>query len=197
MKYEYLKGSEKDFEGAPEWATIKGFLPGYEDSKDFLEGLFVGAKWQTESGSLSEISIPGLFIVASERRPITEPVVNQQLTTEWCGEGLPPVGSDVEVMMYRGCGSDVDLEWGIEKVLGHDGDVIIVASGERYGDYNGINKDFFRPIRSPEDVARDEAVNAMTNLARECDSETDHQFSTSLYCAIAAGKIPGIALSGK
>lgn len=41
MKYEYLKGSEKDFEGAPEWAMVAVKCDGF-DCIDFATSMKEG-----------------------------------------------------------------------------------------------------------------------------------------------------------
>lgn len=113
----------------------------------------------------------------------------------WSGDGLPPVGGIVEVMMYRGCGSDCYLEWGPEKVLGHDGDVIIVASGQRVGDYDGIKPHSYRPIRTEAERRRSEICDriygAMIKAERK-DNRSD--MAECIYDAIAKGEIPGVKL---
>lgn len=47
--WKYIKGSEKDFEGAPEWATCKCYCSFNEteinDDLAWCEGVFKGAKW--------------------------------------------------------------------------------------------------------------------------------------------------------
>jgi hypothetical protein len=110
----------------------------------------------------------------------------------WTGEGLPPVGSLVDVQMYRGCGGECDLEWRSEKVLGHDGDVIIVASGCRAGDYDGIKPHSYRPIRTEAERRREGAIAAMRQALGHASGLIE---ISNIYSAIAAGKIPGIRLT--
>lgn len=163
MKYEITKGSEKDFEGAPEWSTI---IYNYRNSdtirfcNGWKEGCkFSGAKeFLTRQYDVSTVDLIRYKIIA-ERRPITELV--------WDGEGLPPVGVECEHCP----GGTTQTEWEVVKVL---------AINERPG---GVFTDFwlqredgssyiignpyrFRPIRSPENVARDEGVKEIMETFR-------------------------------
>lgn len=93
MKYEYLKGSEKDFEGAPEWAhqVIKSTsMYGYA----FVDEFDYMCKYQSKEHSydVGNISNPALWKVIAKRQPITEP--------SWDGAGLPPVSYLNSVLNY-------------------------------------------------------------------------------------------------
>jgi len=141
MKWEILKGSEKDFEGAPD-----GILTIYQS--DFGRAFKHGT-----SRAL------GLFGLISERRPITEPVVNQQLTTEWSGEGLPPVGCVCEFQAALG-------NWAAIRITAHGEDSMLMKQvGKDNEQY--ISKDNnFRPIRSPKDVDSDKAFSELEELEK-------------------------------
>ncbi len=170
MKWEILKGSEKDFEGAPD-----GILTIYQS--DFGRAFKHGT-----SGAL------GLFGLIAERRPITEPVVNQQLTTEWSAGGLPPVGVECEIKYGRASNAEwipfrcVGVDCGV--AFGWAGNEAVVICKESYE---------FRPIRSPEDVAREKITLNMLQYMYSSD-ETDYAQVCKIYDAIAAGKIPGLKL---
>lgn len=192
MKWEILKGSEGDFSGAPKWATLvvesreHGRLS-WEESSFPING----KRYQwiddgiEEKYEVTDESIR--FNIIAERRPITEPDVNQQLTDEWSGEGLPPVGVRCE---HLGGGEN---EWMT---------VTVIAISERpdssFTDYwlrtdSGANFIIgnpyrFRPIRSPEDVARHNALYALESL------NIDSDITIKILDAISAGKIPGVKL---
>lgn len=55
--WRYIKGSQKDFEGAPEWATCKCYCSfdkaNVNDDVAWCEGVFKGAKWSTVSDAQS------------------------------------------------------------------------------------------------------------------------------------------------
>ncbi|QHJ82083.1 MAG: hypothetical protein [Caudoviricetes sp.] len=188
MKYEIIKGSEKDFEQAPEWAKVKTKTFLYEF---FLEHCGIGAKYinaeYPETVKITSTTAPNSDEeIIAERRPITEPV--------WDGEGLPPVGVECEHCP----GGTTQAEWEVVKVL---------AINERPG---GVFTDFwlqredgssyiignpyrFRPIRSPEDVARSNAIGEMERAYEELTGKPARE-AEEYYDLIAAGKIIGIKL---
>lgn len=92
MKWEILKGSEKDFDGAPEWATMLLLHIGGRFA--FSEAVSKGSRRTDlyDVGVDAEITSPAHFQIIAERRPITEPDVSQQVTNEWSGDRLPPAG---------------------------------------------------------------------------------------------------------
>lgn len=180
MKYEIIKGSEKDFDGAPESALVKIHYKGDEDDFVFAEKFELAAKFWYVDGSLG--SLNGYYnhgTVIAERRPITEPA--------WDGEGLPPVGVECE---FASCSIPDRWYQGIVRYLSEHTIVIehtVLANGkaESIAHPRTMN---FRPIRSPEDVARDEAVYDLEHHDSSCES---------IYDAIAEGKIRGVKLEGK
>ena len=181
MKYDYLKGSEKDFEGAPEWATMKCHCTIgdpceiRDENVAFSNGIVRGSRWVDTFGDGGEgvICSEEQWHAIAERRPITEPV--------WDGEGLPPVGS--KVMTKSG-----------EGVIDYVGvGVIVYTNNDGQWSVRCDSLDFsLSAIRSPEDVAREVALNAMSDASIELDS--DNPLIARIYSAIAEGKIPGVKL---
>lgn len=97
MTWEYLIGSEKDFEVAPEWSTQCVWTDKGGDS--FLYWLNPETKtiyspfWHMEPTCWNEEYGCRNYIKA-ERRQITTP--------SWDGSGLPPVGCECEALIpYR------------------------------------------------------------------------------------------------
>lgn len=187
MKWEILKGSEKDFDGAPKFATVK--LAHATGGTVFAEGAYFGAR-RTGFYGLTDMNIVALheYNVIAERRPITEPVANQQLTPEWSGDGLPPVGSVVEMNSEQ----YADYEWVRAKVVfEHNGEIIVVVNmpGEPVDQQMskhsaGFDGAKFRPIRSPEEVARDEAISEMLMVEGGMpDSYQPYEIVAALYDA--------------
>ena len=155
MKWEILKGSEKDFEGAPEWATIS-YKYGCSDLIRFCNGWNHGCKFSgmreemTRHYGITDLS---KYEVIAERLPIAEPVVNKQLTTEWSGEGLPPVGVECEMLWNK--------EW-VKCVIKAYGDEQFIFKADGHREWEGHIANFsFRPIRSPEDAARREVIDSL------------------------------------
>lgn len=246
MKYEITKGSEKDFEGAPEWVMqVESLIDSnalfYTEAINGSQTAKHLCQWSdefiTRQLAHSANSIGGGFTVIAQRRPITEPelkpiygdgihddsealqqridmgidvsniigeqgklfniskplqfgvvkdsVVNQQLTTEWDGEGLPPVGCHCEVK----AGKD---SWNLCKVVFSDdaAGVAFVYLGGDEGKYVGsvdcigavCAPSYFRYVRSPEDVARDEFIKELSGIVIE-GSSIGTKFAAALYDA--------------
>lgn len=177
MKYEITKGSEKDFEGAPEGCTKVLVCLGETH-------YVIGDK--TSEGITVESSDEDNYLIA-ERRPFTEPVVNQQLTTEWDGAGIAHLGQHVEYFWGEG------KEWRKAEVVAHYEEWPLlkdIEDGLMVAELNNT----MRPIRSPEDVARDEVI---ANICFAIGVRPNNIVVQQTYDAIAAGKTPGITLSGK
>lgn len=177
MKYEITKGSEKDFDGAPEWATL--LLKGRFAAKAWASSYSNGAKALTP-GTTDKYIIDAIedCTIIAERRPITEPV--------WDGEGLPPVGVECE-FDWSGEGFNVGTVRYISK------QTVIIECAQVENSY-GIEDLTFRPIRSPDEVARDEAIKAMREALGHAAGLIE---VSNIYRAIAAGKIPGVLLESK
>lgn len=181
MKYEIIKGSEKDFEGAPEWAALRTFTGGSYFFAEFHGAGAMVLDIARNDEFKSECDPTGVEIIA-ERRPITEPV--------WDGEGLPAVGSRIQYS----CIKFDENRPAIESGKWYGGTVIAYHDGAVWTSDNGIrhlSNTIFRPIRSPEDVARDEAIDSI-----QAKLLLRREVAIDFYDAIAAGKIPGIKLEG-
>lgn len=182
MKYEIIKGSEKDFEGAPEWAAhvvklnrdssvawVSGsdnkYQYKYDPDEQYghpIQGSFISWDWRD-----------GVEIIA-ERRPITEPALEieyvkyngvdsiNQKTTEpvWDGEGLmPSVGMKCLAKQCSQINADEFLVVAIQ-----DGAVFGFWTSTGAATGLDVNRWVFLPIRSPEDAARDEAIESMAEI---------------------------------
>lgn len=139
MKYEITKGAKEEFELAPEWATL--VVAGRHYSKAWISHYANGAR-ALAFGTKDEYVIDAIddCEVIAERRPITEPV--------WDGEGLPPVGVECEVKRA--------LDWMKCKILFISDHHVVLTSEEEICWQTQACQ--FRPIRSPEDVARDAGI---------------------------------------
>lgn len=180
MKYEYLKGSEKDFEGAPEWATLRTFTGG---SYFFAEFHGAGARVldiaQDDEFKTTILFDPRAVEIIAERRPITE--------SSWDGVGMPPVGCECE--MQDAVGEFIPV--GI--IANHDG----FAFGwnyDRHAVYFSDKRCEFRPRRSEADKKRDGAVNEIASILEYRKGCSEIPLSGWIYDAIAADKIPGVKL---
>lgn len=152
VNYEYLKGSKKDFEGSND-----GVMRIYRsDSGSFLYADIdtFDARWE----------------LIAERRPISEPV--------WSGEGLPPVGAKCEVQ------TSSNSPWFECEIVysGESGAAFISTKGNSIGCVDDSCTDFFRPIRSSEDVARDDFIKKLSGNVIEGFS-IGTKFAAALYDA--------------
>ncbi|MGH2622722.1 MAG: hypothetical protein ACRDE7_03570 [Sphingobacterium sp.] len=177
MKYEIIKGSEKDFDGAPEGALYVLSCIG--------ENYYSVDMVHTLCGL--DISDSDHEYIIADRRPITEP--------EWDGVGLPPVGCECEVKVggdnYNLCRivySDSNAGVAFIYLGGDDekycGIIDCVTAGAAYG--------YFRPIRSEADNKRDAAIESLMRIV--CGPSQASATVNKIYDAIAAGKIPGVKL---
>lgn len=222
MKYEIIKGSEKDFEGVPANVLTLYRFAGHID----LHGSLLPSIYTHISGKTETIA---------ERRPITEPelkpiygdgihddsdalqqridmgidikpILNNgvfltlkplqfKTITEpvWDGEGLPPVGVECEILWN---------EYWVKCVVKAYGEEQLIFKAEGSREWAGhINNYKFRPIRSPEDVARDGAIAEMRLVGYTLPAGIAFSISkeemAEIYDAIAAGKIKGVVLESK
>jgi hypothetical protein len=201
MNYEYLKGSGKDFEGAPDWAhqVIKSTsIYGYA----FVEEFDYMCKYQSKENpyDVGNISNPTLWEVIAVRKPITEP--------SWDGVGLPPVGCECEFTLgpYEPdefddlCGKLPELGTLVNvvshKVTGDGHNVAVI-----YWDEDGGGRaaclvgSCLKPICSEADKKRDAAIKALDDWFPEYTTDIPSLYhATAMYAAIAAGSIPGVKL---
>ena len=193
MKYEITKGNEKDFEGSPD-GCVKVFRG--TDCNVYVWG---NGEWENEKvkgcakGKGSAFKQYDWLSLIAERRPITELVVNRQLTTEWDGEYPIPAGVNVEVH-FDGDDSRVWTEFRVEYMRG---DVVVLYDYRSDGVESWPNARLsFRPIRSPEDVARSNAIGEMERAYEELTGNPARE-AEEYYDLIAAGKIKGVVLESK
>lgn len=108
--------------------------------------------------------------------------IGQGVTSEWDGEGLPPVGCECEVKRA--------IDWVKCKILFiSEAHVVLMADEECCWNTCACQ---FRPLRTEAEMARDIAVDAMQDYFPR--GGWDYDDICSLYDAISAGKIPGVKL---
>lgn len=170
MKWEITKGSEKDFEGAPEWATLLTYTGGVsffvEEHRASARLLHIDTRVESK---IEPNPMPNQFDdikIIAERRPITEPVV----TTKWNGEFPIAAGINVEVH-FSGDYSRLWTEFRVEYMRGD----VVVLYDYRSDSVVSYSNEYlsFRPIRSADDVARDEAALDLFLTINFNDTEAD------------------------
>lgn len=148
MNWEYLIGSEKDFEGAPDWCTQCVWTE--KDGDSFIYWLNPETKtiyspfWHMEPTCWNEEYGLRNYIKA-ERQAIT--------ALSWDGAGLPPVGCECEALIPHGAG----CLWRRVKVIcsGDEfkasGELIVVDLENTHLHWT----DEFRPLRSEHEIKVD------------------------------------------
>lgn len=112
-------------------------------------------------------------------------------STEWNGEGLPPLGCECEALMP--CSTGETWEWRKVKVVvsgiqGAENECLVYDIENTRPSW----VDEFRPIRSEADKKRDAAISAIDAaclLVRDASKTAE-----AIYDAIAAGDIQGVKI---
>lgn len=101
--WKYLKGSEKDFEGAPEWATLKtkSFNNYYFVERHENKARYKNTEWDYESRINNGVDTEFRTEIIAQREPITNVTVN--ISTP-CGEDdlNECIGSTESLIAERG-----------------------------------------------------------------------------------------------
>lgn len=142
---------------------------------------------------------------ADEEADLNE-CIGQDVAPEWSGEGLPPVGCEVEYItgiLGKPDADDNKPENGqIVRVVAHakyedtDNDVVVATWLNGNG---GMRASVFshrclQPIRSEADKKRDEAVTAMLSVFGSNAAIGTTAALRAIYGAIAVGKVRGVKL---
>lgn len=91
----------------------------------------------------------------------------------WNGQGLPPVGIDIEVMhgIYGWIGA---------RVVGYDGEATIIRTNDGYA---GVYPHEFRQIRTPEQIAAEEREKAIQQMVKDARPMNRREVCADLYDA--------------
>lgn len=122
--------------------------------------------------------------------------IGQDAAPVWNGEGLPPVGMEIE---YKFAKVNYRTDFSRGKVLAYGMHNVFMEHWASKNEFiQPLDKIEFRPIRSEADRKRDEAVQALCD-AGGGNGKVDEKAGYGscwfdVYDAIAAGKIPGVKL---
>ena len=122
--------------------------------------------------------------------------IGQTPATVWNGDGLPPVGMEIE---YSFAKVNYRTDFSRGKVLAYGMQNVFMEHWASKNEFiQPLDKIEFRPIRSEAERKRDEAVQALCYAGRG-NGKVDEKASYGscwfdVYDAIAAGKIPGVKL---
>lgn len=108
--------------------------------------------------SVMERDLNGLAVIQPELKQAREVLASLTTAPEWNGEGLPPVGLQVE---WR---SSVECDWARVTVRGYaNGEAWIEP--EKGQSFIVGNPAGFRPIRTPKQIAADEREKAARQMS--------------------------------
>lgn len=170
--------TEIDWSKAPEWANVrlrnvitghKCWAAAYED----------GATFGRENMRMSGLKTVLWVLIATRPAP-------------WNGEGLPPIGSEClfDTDMDDGTDWHVGLEPGMRvEVIAHFhagacevAAFVFTEAGGRQVEQ--ATAECFRPLRTPEQIAADERLDAIEAICREIEGDTA-KWNVSLDASVA------------
>lgn len=119
--------------------------------------------------------------------------IGQDAAPVWNGEGLPPVGMEIE---YSFAKVNYRTDFSRGKVLAYGMQNVFMEHWASKNEFiQPLDKIEFRPIRSEADKKREDALDAIYGAiasAERAHNRSDE--ADKVYEAIAAGKIPGVKL---
>lgn len=173
-QYKYIKGSEKDFEGAPEWATC---VCQGANCIVFYENTDYSGRWKNEQSSSVGYNGVGGFPIIAQREPIEV----------WNGEGLPPVGAVFEYGTHRSIAKCI--------AISH---LHVFASKGNPDDEESEYEEFmipvgseFRPVQTFEEKQLENFKNVFNAI-----QDKHGRATVNVYDAIRLGKLPLPAAPG-
>lgn len=115
---------------------------------------------------------------------------------EWDGEGLPPVGMEIE---YKFTKVNYRTDFSRGKVLAYGMHNVFMEHWSSKNEFiQPLDKIEFRPIRSEADKKKEEAIKAIFDTLAQYDNlkgcHTYEGKADYMFSAIAAGKIPHIRI---
>ena len=175
--------TEVDWSKAPEWANVRLVHVSFGDVACWADAHKDGATANRDDRKSFEFKLIAKCWVVLATRPTTQPAA-------WNGGGLPPVGTVCEVMV--GGLPSVAQDWEECTVLlinAGAGGKMQVCTRDVSGDlaiyHLGHDAVYFRPIRTPEQIAADEreaAVMAMLDLDPFQPNATLGMMSRADFC---------------
>lgn len=112
--------------------------------------------------------------------------IGQDAAPVWNGEGLPPVGMEIE---YRFAKANYRTDFSRGKVLAYGMQNVFMEHWASKNEFiQPLDKIEFRPFRSEADRKREEAVKTIM-LTGWCQASAEE-----IYDLVAAGKLPGVKL---
>ena len=132
-----------------------------------------GQRWEPVIGF--RMPLPAEYVPIHAAGPVPIPAPDDLQAPPWNGEGLPPVGTVCEALISGG--------WYRGTVIGHcvpPRESFAAFQGDGLSDLIFGSSEYFRPIRTPEQIAAEERERAISEMLR-------------IYTDGAAGHSGGIA----
>lgn len=135
-------------------------------------------------------------ITKSDDEADLDECIGQTPAPVWNGEGLPPVGMEIE---YRFAKANYRTDFSRGKVLAYGMQNVFMEHWASKNEFiHPLDKIEFRPFRSEADRKREEAIAKITDAIcgeiPDTGMATAAKYAARAYDAIAAGKIPGLRL---
>lgn len=141
-QWKYIKGSEKDFENAPDWAKL--YCKG-NNLNVYYENIDYSGKWQNENTTYNGYNGCGNYPIIAQR----------ELIEVWDGKSLPPVGT---VCQW----DNGENDWCDVKVMGISDDELWVKPLDGSQSFVVCDADF-RPLPTGRDLAVSDMRKCLTN----------------------------------
>ncbi|NYA42942.1 hypothetical protein HZI31_06430 [Serratia fonticola] len=132
--------------------------------------------------------------------------MDKQDIQSWNGEGLPPVGIEVEFINNGySCSGHIPDDFQAVSVVAHktttDGNPVAVVYWDDCGSgrANAFIAELFRPLRTPEQIEaerRERVTKQMFDVWNQAPSICYQKSFDYVYDAIRAGKIEGVKIDG-
>lgn len=175
-------------------------LGGWPPSTESLYQNAKGRLVDTQGCILNTVDMKLSVIADDTHRSVTREQYEAALAAskpEWDGDGLPPVGAEVECIC-----NELPNEYK-ERLLGHilySGEYTILKTYKTNNQHHVPVESVFKtkswaitPIRSEAEKKKEEAIKAIDDAQSQVFDQ-DSTFSEYLYDAIASGKIPHIRI---
>lgn len=147
-QWKYIKGSEKDFEGAPDWATCACQGP---HMVVYYENVIGTGRWQNKGSSGTGFDGTGGYPIIAQR----------ELIKQWNGEGLPPVGTECE---YRFSNVNYNVDFSMGTVIAYGRREVFMLHNSSGNEFiRPINDIEFRPVQNEREKAISEMKKSVTN----------------------------------
>ncbi|MCM7455843.1 hypothetical protein M8R64_10165 [Enterobacter hormaechei] len=174
-----------------ELPDLGGWPPSTESLYQNAKGRLVG----TQGCIVNTVDMKLSVVAEDTHRSVTRQQYEAALAAskpEWGGEGLPPVGMEIE---YKFTKVNYRTDFSRGKVLAYGMHNAFMEHWSSKNEFiQPLDKIEFRPIRSEADKKRDDAIESMASLIDYRSGCSAKPLAKWIFDEIAAGKIPHIRI---